>query len=49
MSAMIDRGLIEPSKALALFAAIEDELFRYPAIDPPGFRRKVEGFFGRLP
>jgi hypothetical protein len=26
----------------AAFAAIEPQLYRYPAIDPPAFRRAVE-------
>jgi hypothetical protein len=42
VSEMIARGLVEPSRLADLFASIEDELFRYPAIDPASFRRKVE-------
>lgn len=41
--AMFARQLIEPRNLLQYFAAIETELFRYPAIDPPAFRRAVEG------
>ena len=44
---LVGRGLVEPERALDLFAAIEPDLFRYPAIDPPTFRRKVEAAFGR--
>jgi hypothetical protein len=39
---MFDRGLIRADELLRLFAAIEAELYRYPAIDPPTLRRKVE-------
>ena len=36
------RGLIRGKRLLELFAEIEDELFRYPAVDPATFRRAVE-------
>ena len=39
---MIEEGLVERRRLLELFEEIEDELFRYPAIDPPSFRRAVE-------
>ena len=39
---MIQRGLVEPKRLLELFIAIENQLYRYPAIDPPSFRRAVE-------
>jgi hypothetical protein len=39
---MVSRGMVDPGRALELFAEIEPELFRYPAIDPAAFRRKVE-------
>lgn len=42
VQAMLDRGLIERLKLQQLYDAIEPELFRYPAIDPPAFRRAVE-------
>lgn len=42
--AMRERGLIEPDRILDLYEAIEPELYRYPAIDPPSFRRRVEAF-----
>jgi len=45
---MIDRGLVEPSRALELYNAIEPELFRYPAIDPGTFRARVQAVFGSL-
>jgi hypothetical protein len=43
---MIARGLVNPERALAYFARIEPELYRYPALDPPSFRRRVEEAFG---
>ncbi len=39
---MLARGLVERARLRELFAEIEPELYRYPAIDPPSFRRRVE-------
>ena len=36
------RGLVERSRLLEYFSAIEPRLYRYPAIDPARFRRAVE-------
>jgi hypothetical protein len=44
---MIERKLIEPGKAMELFEAIEDRLYRFPAIDPASFRRRVEEALAR--
>jgi hypothetical protein len=44
--AMVDHGLVEPAEALAYFERIEPELFRFPALDPASFRRRVEEAFG---
>ena len=41
---MLAEGLIETSRLLELFDAIEPVLYRYPAVDPPSFRRAVERF-----
>lgn len=41
---MIDRGLVEPAKLLEYFSRIEDQLYKYPAIDAKSFRRTVEEF-----
>ncbi len=41
---MLRLGLIERGELLRLFSAIEPELYRYPAIDPPSFRAAVEEF-----
>jgi hypothetical protein len=43
--AMLERGLVDRALALDLFARIEPELFRYPAIDPASFRARVDRFF----
>jgi hypothetical protein len=45
---MLARGLVDANSIWAYFAAIETQLFRYPAIDVPSFRRAVEEMFGRL-
>lgn len=44
VSAMRRDGLIDSGRLLELFARIEPELYRYPAVDPPTFRRAVEHF-----
>ncbi len=38
---LIERGMVEPAQLRGLFDAIAPELFRYPAIDPVAFRRKL--------
>ena len=43
---MIARKLIDRSRALEYFARIEPELYRFPALDAPSFRRAVEEAFG---
>jgi hypothetical protein len=43
---MVNRGLIDPTRVVAYFDEIERELFRFPAIDPAAFRRRVEQAFG---
>jgi hypothetical protein len=42
------RGLIEPRRLLELFAAIEPQLYRYPAIDPRSFRAAVQEMAERM-
>ena len=42
VQAMLDRALVTREGLLAFLDAIEDELYRFPAIDPPSFRRAVE-------
>lgn len=41
---MLRAGRIEPDELLRLFAQIEPDLYRFPAIDPATFRRAVEEF-----
>jgi hypothetical protein len=42
------RRLIDPTRLLELFAAIEPQLYRYPAIDPRSFRNVVKETAARL-
>ncbi len=42
VQAMFERGMIEPSKLLSLFEAIEPHLNKYPAIDPASFAQAVD-------
>lgn len=46
VAAMVERKLIEPARALAYLDDVEREIYRYPAIDPRAFRRRVEDAFG---
>lgn len=46
VAAMVRLRLIEPQLSLKYFDQIEPELYRYPAIDPPSFRRAVEEVMG---
>jgi hypothetical protein len=43
---MLDRGLVEADRLRAAFDAIEPQLYRFPAIEPGDFRRRVEEFVG---
>ena len=45
VQALVERGLVEPARTLAYLDEIEDELYRYPALDPESFRRRVEAAF----
>jgi hypothetical protein len=40
--AMRDAGLVQPERLRELFAAIEPEMYRYPAIDARSFRAAVD-------
>jgi len=42
VAAMLDRGLVDPARLRELHAAIEGELYRFPAIDAAAFREQVE-------
>ena len=43
--AMRDRGLIDAAAVHQYLARVEPQLYRFPAIDPPTFRRAVEEAF----
>jgi hypothetical protein len=45
VKALVEAGLVDPARALELFAGIEPELYRFPAIDPAFFRAGVESAF----
>ena len=41
---LLARGLVDSVELRAAFDEIEPELYRFPAIDPAGFRQSVEDF-----
>jgi hypothetical protein len=45
---MIRRGLVVPTRLRELFSSIETRLDRYPAVDPPSFRRRLSDLVGKL-
>lgn len=45
---MMERGLVEKTRALEYFERIEPDLYRYPALDPRSFRAAVEETFGSV-
>ncbi len=46
VTAMVAGGLVEPARLKAAFDEIEPQLYRFPAIDPADYRRRVEDFLG---
>lgn len=42
VAAMLEQGLVVPSRLWELFEEIAPQLHRYPAVDPASFRRAVE-------
>ena len=42
VATMFERALIEPARLRELFKAIEDQLYRYPAVDPASLRRALD-------
>jgi hypothetical protein len=46
---MLASGLVKPDSLLELYDAVEPELYRYPAIDPGAFRRKLSAVLGPQP
>ncbi len=45
---MLLRGLVQPNRLKELFALIEPNLYRFPAINPPSFRRKLESLLSEV-
>lgn len=39
---MLQRGLVKADGLRARFAAIEPDLYRFPALDPRSYRRALE-------
>ena len=46
VEAMLDRGLVKRDLLSELYDTIEPQLYRYPAIDPSAFRRKLRDALG---
>lgn len=46
--AMVEHGLVQREGLMQRFEQIEPGLYRYPAIDPPSFRRAVESFLASI-
>lgn len=44
VESMLRDGLVDADRLRALFAQVEDSLYRYPAIDAAALRRAVESF-----
>ncbi len=42
VAGLVREGVVDPEQLRALFSEIEDELFRYPAIDPRSLRTAVQ-------
>ena len=47
VKAMIDQGLVDPTRLEELFEQIEPNLFRYPSLDAKDFRAKLDRTLGR--
>jgi hypothetical protein len=46
VSQLIASGLVDPKRLLELFFSIEDQLYLFPSLDRPAFRRAVEHISG---
>ena len=44
---LIRRELVTPARLRELFEAIVPQLYRYPAVDPKSFRRRLEDLLGQ--
>ena len=49
VESMLSGGLVEPGQMLDLFGQIEDQLHRFPAVDPAGLREKLERALAERP
>ena len=47
VQSMIESGQVEPRPLLDLFDEIEPELFRFPAVDPPALRTRLQALIDR--
>jgi hypothetical protein len=45
--ALVERGLVDPQRALRFLDEIEDQLYRYPALDAAAFRRRAKAALAR--
>lgn len=43
---MVASGQVDPTKLLGLYREIEDELYKFPAVDPATLRAAVQAFVG---
>ncbi len=43
---LLARGFVEPRRLRELFEAIEPRFHRYPAVDPPSFRKRMNDALG---
>jgi hypothetical protein len=43
---MVERGLVAVERLRSAFDGFEPQLYRFQAIDPADFRRRVEEFLG---
>lgn len=39
---MLHAGHLEPPELRRLFEAIQEQLYRFPAVDPPAFHRALD-------
>ena len=46
VASMLATGLVEPARLRELFAGIETELYRYPAVDPRSLKRALDEALG---
>jgi hypothetical protein len=47
--AMLDRGLVTPDLLMRTFEGVEPDLYRFPAIDPSAFRRRLDRILAESP